>query len=185
MLKRGKEPFLECSSEGIKRLSAFHARPKRLNGETIEVAYQAMKVFEDGSTNLHWRDAKGRQAVNQRDCAQFYEGCWRSYIYENNDLLQLILQAPGLSDKFGQEGHVCQADVLWTIRERHLQTYEHAVQNSPKTGFHYDCIDLDGTIEQIIERLRFKQQEMEALGFTNVKMETEFGYDGINFQGEK
>jgi hypothetical protein len=120
MIKHGKEPFLECSSKGYKRLSAFYAR---INGrdrgrKTIEDIYQAAKVFEDGSTGLHWNQAKGKKPVNQKEVAELYSKLWDEYIDENPDLLKLIKEASGLSDMFGQEGHVCQATELWRIRKQ-------------------------------------------------------------------
>ena len=95
MLTRGSAPFLECSSRGEKRLSAFYARPRSLNGRSIEDAYQGMKKFEDGSTNLHWRAAKGRRAINSAECAAAYTRWWQEYISEHPDLLALIRSAPG------------------------------------------------------------------------------------------
>ena len=120
MLQRGQHPYLECSSRGEKRLSAFYARPSCLNGASIEEAYQAMKVFEDGTTGLTWQQAKGRRAVNARACASAYIVWWVDYIQENPDLLDLICKASGLSDMFGKEGNVCQADVLWDIRNAQI-----------------------------------------------------------------
>ena len=110
---RGKAPFLECSSRGEKRLSAFYARPSSLGGRSIEEAYQASKVFEDGSTGLNWKEAKGRKATNAQACADLYMTWWMDYIDEHPDLNNLICNSSGLSDMFGKEGNVCQADVLW------------------------------------------------------------------------
>ena len=55
---------MECSTKGDKRFSVFCARVDRRGGKSIEEIYQAAKVFEDGSTGLTWREAKGRVAVN-------------------------------------------------------------------------------------------------------------------------
>lgn len=115
MVKCGVALYLECSSRGDKRFSAFFAKPASLNGISIEAAYQAMKVFPDGSTGLHWRKAKGKRAVNQEDCAQAYFLWWVEYVAEN-DLLGILKAATGLSDMFGAPGSVCQAEVLWRIR---------------------------------------------------------------------
>ena len=115
MVKRGKPPFLECSSIGDKNFSAFYARPHSLNGASIEEAYQAMKIFANGQTGLSWREAKGKKAENQVECATAYEQWWREWV-DQMQLMQVLRNAPGLSDRFGQEGHVCQADVLWKIR---------------------------------------------------------------------
>lgn len=116
MVRYGSAPYLECSSKGDKRFSAFSARPRSLNGRSIEQAYQAMKIFADGSTGLSWRDAKGKFAVNQETCAAAYEQWWREWVDEQQ-LAPVLRAAAGLSDIFGQVGHVCQAEVLWRIRE--------------------------------------------------------------------
>lgn len=114
MLRYGKPPYLECSSVGDARFSAFFARIKRRDNKTIEEIYQAAK---DGITGHTWRDAKGRQAVNQADCAELYSKLWDDYIVENMDiLLPVLTAATGLSDTFGVEGHCCQATELWRIR---------------------------------------------------------------------
>ena len=44
MIKHGNPPYLECSSRGDKRFSAFYARIK---GKTIEEIYQSAKIFAD------------------------------------------------------------------------------------------------------------------------------------------
>jgi hypothetical protein len=115
MIRIGNPPYLECSSHGDKRFSAFWARPESLRGQSIEEAYQAMKIFVDGSTGLPWREAKGRQAVNQEQCAAQYKEWFRQWINEQH-LLPILQKASGLSDKFGQPGRVCQALVLWELR---------------------------------------------------------------------
>lgn len=115
MIKHGEPPYLECSSKGDKRFSAFYAKTKGSN-LSIEARYQAGKKFEDGSTGLTWKEAKGRKAVNQEDCSKFYSFLWDEYIQENPELLTILKQASGLSDVFGQEGHCCQATELWRIR---------------------------------------------------------------------
>ena len=113
MIRHGNAPYLECSTRGDKRFSAFYAR---INGVSIEESYQSAKVFEDGSTGLTWRQAKGRRAINQDTLATLYSLLWDKYIAENPDLLKVLLAASGLSDMFGQSGHVCQATELWRIR---------------------------------------------------------------------
>lgn len=116
VIRHGTAPFLECSSRGDKRFSAFHARVKRYGNRTIEELYQAAKVFDDGSTGLSWRDAKGKRAVNQEYCAAWYAHLWDQYIWENPELLLVIKSHTGLSDMFGQTGHCCQVTELWRIR---------------------------------------------------------------------
>lgn len=109
-------PYLECSSKGDKRFSAFYARLPQCNNKSIEELYQGSKVFEDGSTGLSWREAKGRKAINAEACAVTYSLLWDWYIEDHPDLLKVLKEASGLSDLFGQEGHVCQATELWRIR---------------------------------------------------------------------
>lgn len=113
MLRYGKPPYLECSSKGDKRFSAFYAK---VDGLSIEERYQAFKVFADGSSGKNWREAKGKQPVNIQECRMYYSHLWDMYIKQNPDLLEVLKQASGVSDLFGQEGHCCQATELWRIR---------------------------------------------------------------------
>ena len=71
MVRAGKYPYLECSTKGDKRFSAFCTF---VNGKSIESQYQAAKVFEDGTTGLSWRDAKGRKHVNVEEVETLYKG---------------------------------------------------------------------------------------------------------------
>lgn len=116
MITHGSPPYLECSSRGDKRFSAFYARVQNIGNFTIEHLYQAAKVFPDGVTGLTWREAKGRVALNQEWCSRYYSHLWDWYIYENPELLTVLRAASGLSDMFGQPGHCCQATELWRIR---------------------------------------------------------------------
>ena len=125
-VRHGFSPFLECSSKGDKRFSAFYARVEKRDGKSIEEMYQASKRFADGSTNLTWREAKGRRAINMNYCERHYIRLWTEYIDENPELLTVLLNATGMSDIFGQPGHVCQATVLWDIRSKHLKKMEKA-----------------------------------------------------------
>jgi hypothetical protein len=120
MIRIGKPPYLECSSRGMRVFSAFSARPISLKGYSIEEAYQRMKVFEDGTTGLSVSEAKGRKPVNADECYAAYVDWWWEWIEQHN-LGGLLTNATGLSDTFGQKGHVCQALVLWDIRELLLQ----------------------------------------------------------------
>jgi len=117
MIKHGTPPYLECSSKGDKRFSAFYAQ---VNGQSIEKQYQAAKRFADGSAGLSWQMAKGKKCANQGEVTQIYESLWRQYIKENPELLPVLMAATGLSDMFGQPGHNCQATVLWKIRNEAL-----------------------------------------------------------------
>lgn len=114
MLRYGEAPYLECSSKGDKRLSSFHAR---VRNKSIEERYQAYKVFEDGSTGLSWREAKGKKPVNIDECRKYYSLLWDEYIEANPELKEVLKKATGLSDIFGQEGHACQAEELWRIKQ--------------------------------------------------------------------
>lgn len=116
MLAYGKSPYLECSSLGDDRFSAFRARIKKYHNRSIEDIYQAAKVFADGSTGLHWREAKGKRAVNLEETKLLYSRLWDEYITENPELLVVLKAASGLCDAFGQKGHCCQATELWRIR---------------------------------------------------------------------
>jgi len=116
MLKYGEPPYLECSTKGDKRFSAFCAKIKQYENKSIEQLYQAFKVFTNGETGLHWRQAKGRCAVNQKDASVYYATLWDIYIKENPELLIVLKNSSGLSDIFGKEGSCCQTTELWRIR---------------------------------------------------------------------
>src|ERR1017187_7225888 len=96
MIKHGEPPYLECSSKGDKRFSAYFAV---VDGKTIERWYQANKVFEYGITNLSIEQAKGRVSINQEDCAVFYSHLWDEYIAKHPELLEVLLDASGLDRK--------------------------------------------------------------------------------------
>lgn len=102
-------------------------------GRSIEEIYQASKVFQDGRTNLSWRDAKGKYAVNQEEVNKLYGELWDEYMVENPHLIDVLIQASGVSDIFGQKGHACQATELWRIRNAALGIIEEplAPQSKP------------------------------------------------------
>lgn len=135
MVKHGIAPFLECSSRGDSRLSAFCAKIKSRNNQTIEAIYQAAKVFPDGSTGLHWRNAKGKKPVNIEYVRKLYAELWDDYIYEHPELLDVITAASGLSDMFGKTGNACQATELWRIRCQALGVNPEIESNEPQLGF--------------------------------------------------
>jgi len=127
MVRHGVAPYLECSSAGDRRFSAFYARVARYDGQSIEQVYQSAKQFAPGTpgTNaaghlLDWRRAKGLLAINMAHVTSLYRELWEIYIAEHPDLLSVLRAASGLSDRFGQVGHNCQATVLWEIRCRAL-----------------------------------------------------------------
>lgn len=120
MLTVGEAPFYECSSKGDKRFSAFWARLNCLGGKSIEEVYQAAKVFEDGSTGLTWREAKGRKPANAGEVRKLYTELWDEYFKENPELIDVIIDKSGFSDIYGQSGHACQAEELWRIKNELL-----------------------------------------------------------------
>lgn len=122
MIRVGSAPFLECSSRGDRRFSAFHARLRSYSNRTIEDIYQASKIFQGGVTGLTWQQSKGKRAVNMDEVRQLYSRLWDEYIEENPHLLEVICSASGLSDMFGQPGHACQATELWRIRQEALSS---------------------------------------------------------------
>lgn len=124
MIRHGQAPYLECSSKGDKRFSAFYARIRSRGNCTIEELYQGAKIFEDGSTGLTWKQAKGRKAVNQAEAANFYSQLWDEYLAENPALLPVLQQASGVQDIFGQPRHCCQATELWRIRENSMKEHK-------------------------------------------------------------
>ena len=118
MLKFGEPPYLECSSRGDSRFSAFYARIRYRNSRSIEDLYQARKIFiENGVeiTGLSPKEAKGRKPINVEDCRSFYRQLWREYIQENPELLDVIRQYNGFSDIFGKADHACQAEEIYLI----------------------------------------------------------------------
>lgn len=54
MIKHGEPPYLECSSKGDKRFSAFYARLKSKDNRPIEDLYQSHKFFGDKLPKLSW-----------------------------------------------------------------------------------------------------------------------------------
>lgn len=117
MLRFGKEPFLECSSKGEKRFSAFYARVE-WNGviDSIENHYQRAKIFEGGVKYPDWRGAKGKKAINQEEVRKLYSLLWDRYFKKNPELEEVVLKYNGFTDIFGQEGHCCQAEEVYRIR---------------------------------------------------------------------
>ncbi len=119
MIQHGFAPYLECSSHGDKRLSAFFARLKGRGNRTIEEIYQGSKILVIGGrevTGLSIKEAKGKRALNGDEIRALYAVLWDEYMAENPHLLPVITAASGLADKFGQRGSVCQATELWRIR---------------------------------------------------------------------
>lgn len=91
MIQHGSPPFLECSSKGDSRLSAFRAKIRARGDRSIEEIYQGAKVFADGTTGLSWREAKGKRAVNADEVRALYSVLWDEYIAENPHLLDVAV----------------------------------------------------------------------------------------------
>ena len=118
MVRVGKFPMLECSSKGDKRFSAFYARIRKLGGKSIEELYQGAKIFEDGSTGLSPREAKGKKAVNMEYCAKLYDELWELYLNENPELIDVLKKYEGYSDMFGKPGCQCQALSIYKYMDK-------------------------------------------------------------------
>jgi hypothetical protein len=69
----------------------------------------------------NWRKAKGQRPENLEEVKELYSKLWDEYIFENPDLVDVLVNSSGLSDVFGQLGHCCQATELWRIREIKLK----------------------------------------------------------------
>lgn len=141
MIRHGFAPYLECSSKGDKRFSAFYARIKSRGNKSIEELYQATKVFENGVTGLSPKEAKGKQALNMEECASMYAILWDEYFEENPELYHIISQYEGFSDMFGQAGHQCQATEIYRIwvkfqlknQAKIMDQFKHLVVNKYRT----------------------------------------------------
>jgi len=120
MLCYGSKPFLECSTVGDTRFSPFFARIKSRGNQTIEEIYQGAKILEDGRTNLHWRQAKGKKVINYKEVSELYSTLWDEYIDENPHLIDVLLKYEGLCDQFGNKGSPCQVTELWRIRNANI-----------------------------------------------------------------
>lgn len=116
MVKHGTAPYLECSSRGDKRFSAFYAI---VRGKCIEQWYQEAKEFEDG-VDLGWRERQGCKPLNPEAVHRLYSGLWNEYMAAHPELLPVLAAATGLADIFGKPGHACQATDLWRIRNEYL-----------------------------------------------------------------
>lgn len=107
---------LECSSKGDKRFSAFYARIKKYNNQSIEALYQNSKRTKDGSIPgkgkkvdyMVWNNKKYKPS----SLSKLYEHLWRVYFKENPKLLEYACQFDTFTDMF--RGHCinCQADVI-------------------------------------------------------------------------
>lgn len=147
MIRCGMPPFLECSSRGDKRFSAFYARLEAYDNQTIESIYQAAKVFEGGVTGLSIKQAKGKACINHKEVSALYRQLWTTYFQENPELLKVIHEYRGFSDMFGQMGHVCQATEVYRIwvqmmlsgTKRAMEEYSHLIANVRSDPYDVYC----------------------------------------------
>ena len=121
MLRFGDPPYLECSSKGDKRFSAFYARIPWRNNKSIEELYQFRKIILiDGQyvSGLSPKEAKGKKPLNIEDAHLFYSQLWREYFECHPELLDIVRQYNGFSDMFGSSGSCCQAKEIYDIAMR-------------------------------------------------------------------
>lgn len=111
----GESPFLECSSKGDKRFSAFYARINRFGGRTIEEIYQSAKRFGKDNKALPLWQAKGRRANNMEEVSRLYDKLWLIYLLENRELIDELRKYRGFSDVFGRRNCQCQALTIYKI----------------------------------------------------------------------
>lgn len=76
MLRFGQDPFLEVSSKGEKKFSAFYARIRWRDNKSIEEIYQGYKLFPGWISGLSIKEAKGKQAINMDACRLLYSQLW-------------------------------------------------------------------------------------------------------------
>lgn len=143
MIRHGNPPYLECSGRGDKRFSAFYARIKGRENKSIEQIYQAAKRFPGGLTGLNIQDAKGKHPINYDEVRALYATLWDEYIAENPELVKVLVQASGLSDLFGQHGHVCQATELWRIRQNHIIKESVSTVACPECGKFFSILQIE------------------------------------------
>lgn len=129
MVKHGKAPFLECSSKGDKRFSAFYAKLRAYNGKSIEEIYQSSKMDKNGNLLVNnynsWRDCKGKKCAFPHITNKLYSDLWDLYFIENSYLLDVIKGYNGFSDHFGEIGHVCQSTEIYRIyRKTFVRSFE-------------------------------------------------------------
>lgn len=129
MIRIGFSPFLECSSAGDKRFSAFFARIKGRGNRTIEEIYQGSKLI-GGRTALSILEAKGVKAENATEVNALYKQLWREYFEENPQFYYLIREYNGFSDKFGKAGSACQALEVFEIYLQELKVHPRSRKDS-------------------------------------------------------
>lgn len=179
MIRCGNAPYLECSSKGDKRFSAFWAKIAGRGNRSIEALYQAAKIFEDGETGLDWRAAKGRKAVNQAEVSRLYSILWDEYLLENPELMPVLLAQSGLQDIFGQAGHCCQATELWRIRcaalarcvSIQIETRCNPAHYGEDLPWIYTATVINGSVEDAMTMLEIDLGDCAGMFSTNIQQD--------------
>jgi hypothetical protein len=103
----GEAPYLICDSLHDKRFSPVHARVWFNRSMTIRQAFESMT-----SESMSFR------------MQQFvHELIWLSYLEDHDDLVMVLIKAPGVMDTFGRAHEINTAQTLWNLRARLLADY--------------------------------------------------------------
>lgn len=120
-----QERHIECSSRGVKALSAMYCRMD--DGRTIEQHYQCdVKGYDIGGTN--WRLGKGRQpktTMTRMEQYEKYKALWKEYL--PNTMLDELIKQPVriLTDSFAIS-EINQAAAIADILNEYMES-NHAV----------------------------------------------------------
>jgi len=125
LMKRcGKPPYLECSVNGDKRFSMYHATITTPHGiKTIAEIYNASKKFNSTSGLLNADSIP----INRNELYILHEHLWDQYLKENINLILVLINASGLSDEFAQDNlpeidsFPDTATTLWRLRNKFLK----------------------------------------------------------------
>jgi len=133
-----KTKTYECSSIGDKRFSAFYAKLKKYDNQTIEKLYQV-----DIKGYATWSEAYGKKGklYDYETQKAKYEELWIDYLNENPELLDELLEITEthiLNDAFAKVNSVNQADTLMSItakiKEGELKMARKSMNEAPDLG---------------------------------------------------
>lgn len=119
-LKFSQEPHIECSSRGVKVLSALYAYMD--DGRNIESHYQCdVKGYDVGGKN--WRKGKGRPPkshIPRDELYQKYKALWKEYL--PNTMLDELINQPVriLTDSFATS-EINQAHAIADILNEYME----------------------------------------------------------------
>lgn len=110
--------ILECSTVGDVRFSPFYAKVE-IDGvlDTIENHYQTSKVLSGGIIPDDWRVGKSNKAIglyirdvvlDTKYLTMFYNLMWYKYLMTNPDLVEVLSEYDGYSDKFSKGTRISQ-----------------------------------------------------------------------------